>query len=95
MSHWKIQVKCSCAGGSIGKIQVQVALEDPSAGSKSSFTLEGPLRSLAAGSAAYAGRSTGGREDDQQDGLVALSRTRATRTQANGLMRGRLSSRPS
>jgi hypothetical protein len=24
MSHWKIQVKCSCAGGSIGKIQIQV-----------------------------------------------------------------------
>jgi hypothetical protein len=90
MSHWKIQVKCSCAGGSIGKIQI---LEDPSPGSKSSFTLEDPLRSRA-GSAAYAGRSTGGRENDQEDGLVELSRTRATRTQANGLIRGRLSSRP-
>jgi hypothetical protein len=43
MSHWKIQVKCSRAGGSIGKIQIQVALEDPSPGSKSSFMLEGPL----------------------------------------------------
>jgi hypothetical protein len=94
MSHWKIQVKCSCAGGSIGKIQVQVALEDPLPGSKSSFTLEGPLRSRA-GSAAYAGRSTGGREDDKEDGLVELSGTRATRTQANELIRGRLSSRPS
>jgi hypothetical protein len=39
MSHGKIQVKFSCAGGSIGKIQIQVALEDPSPGSKSSFTL--------------------------------------------------------
>jgi hypothetical protein len=77
MSHWKIQMKCKCAGGSIGKIQIQVALEDPSPGSKSSFTLEGPLRSRA-GSAAYAGRCTGGREDDQKDGLVELSRTRAT-----------------
>jgi hypothetical protein len=93
MSHWKIQVKCNCAGGSILKIQVQVALEDPSPGSKSSFALEDPLRS-AAGSAAYAGRSTGWREDDQDDGLVELSRTRATRTQANGLIRGRLSSGP-
>jgi hypothetical protein len=37
MSHWKIQVKCGCAGGSIGKIQIQVALEDPSPGSKSSL----------------------------------------------------------
>jgi hypothetical protein len=40
MSHWKIQVKCSCAGGSIGKIQIQVALEDLSLGSKSSFTIQ-------------------------------------------------------
>jgi hypothetical protein len=54
-------------------------LEDPS---EMQFRLrwrEGPLRSRA-GSAAYAGRSTGGREDDQEDGLVELSRTRATRT---------------
>jgi hypothetical protein len=47
MSHGKIQVKCSCAGGSICKIQIQVALEDPLPGSKSSFTLEGPFRSRA------------------------------------------------
>jgi hypothetical protein len=94
MSHWKIQVKCSCAGGSIGKIQIQVVLDDPSPGSKSGFTLDGPLRSRA-GSAAYAGRSTCGREDDQEDGLFEFSRARATRTQANGLIRGRLSSRPS
>jgi hypothetical protein len=94
MSHWKIQVKYNCAGGSIGKIQVQVALEDPSPGSKYSLTLEGPFEKPR-GSAAYAARSTGGREDDQEDGLVELSGTRATRTQANGLIRGRLSSRPS
>jgi hypothetical protein len=45
ISDWKIQGKCSCAGGSIGKIQIQVELvEDPSPGSKYRFTLEGPLR---------------------------------------------------
>jgi hypothetical protein len=47
MSHWEIQVKCSCAGGSIGKIQIQL--------------YAGGSRSGAAGSAAYAGRSTGRR----------------------------------
>jgi hypothetical protein len=71
MSHWRIQVECrlrwrirrqypssDCAGRSVGKIQIHC-------------TLEGPLRSRA-GSAAYAGRFTGGREDDQEDGLVEL-----------------------
>jgi hypothetical protein len=51
MSHWRIQMKCCCAGGSICKKQIQVALEDSSPGS--SFALKGPLRSRA-GSAAYA-----------------------------------------
>jgi hypothetical protein len=51
MAHWNIQVKCNYgyAVGSIGfgKIQIQVALEDPSPGSKYSFTLEGPLSEAA------------------------------------------------
>jgi hypothetical protein len=52
--------------------EMQVALENPSAGCKCSFALKGPLRSRA-GSAAYAGKSTGGRDDDDQDdGLVEL-----------------------
>jgi hypothetical protein len=83
MSNWRIQMKCKLRWSSIGKIRIQVALEDPSAGSKSSFALKDPLRSRAesdAYAAHYAGRSTDWREDDQEDRLVELqgsSRTHA------------------
>jgi hypothetical protein len=80
MSHLRIQVK------------FRLLWRIRQAGSKSSFALKGPLRSHA-GSTAYAGRSTGGREDDQEDGLVELQGSSQTHaTQANRSIRGRRSS---
>jgi hypothetical protein len=87
--RWRIHRQdpnSGCAGGSVAKIPILVQLYCNAGGSVEKLKLR---------SAAYAGRSTCGREDDQEDGLVELSRTRATRTQANGLIRGGLSSRPS
>jgi hypothetical protein len=72
----RIQENAECTGlgdpsaGSKFRLRWKISRQDPNT-LYAGVRLEGPLRSRA-GSTAYAGKSTGGREDDQEDGLVEL-----------------------